>query len=263
MSNVSKIKNIDKLYGNHKVYSPDGEFMFMGNNKKVNWYLNKGLAIVISEENDVGGKDVQLLFEPNGTGHSEDDPYYLKPKENMCVVSGCLELTELTKHHVIPYCFRKHFPLEFKDRSSHDIVLLTREVHYDYENNYATSFKNELAIEYGVPTHEEYSASVSRSNPARSTASTLLSHSDKIPIDKVLDLMIKFETKTGIKATRWNMEEYLKNTELNRPDPWGKLIVEKVDDIQRFAERWRQHFLDSMKPQYMPKGWSVKRSITK
>jgi hypothetical protein len=255
MENSCTTKNIDKLYGNHKVFSPDGEFMFMGNNKKVNWYLNKGLAKIILDVNDVGGKNIQLLFTPNGTGHDDDDPYYLKP------VSGCNILTELTKHHVIPYCFRKHFPLEFKDRSSHDIVLLTREVHYDYENNYATQFKNELAVEYGVETHEEYSASASRSNPARATASTLINYSKQMPIENVLELMIRFEDQTGLEAKRWIMEQYLVDSIQNRPDPWGKLVVDKIEDIQSFSERWRQHFLDSMNPQHMPNGWSVTRDI--
>ena len=261
MNDTGRTKNIDKLYGNHRIFSPDGDFMFMGNNKKVNWYLKKELAIVIVEVNDVGGKDIQLLFEPNGKGHSDDDPYYLKPKKNICVVSGCTILTELTKHHVVPYCFRKHFPLVFKDRSSHDIVLLTREVHYDYENNYATQFKNELAIEYGVETHEEYSASTSRSNPARATASTLLSYSKQMPIENVLELMIRFEEQTGLEAKRWVMEQYLVDSIANRPDPWGKLVVDKIDDIQAFSERWRQHFIDSMNPQYMPNGWSITRDI--
>ncbi len=256
------IKNLDKLYGNHKIFSPDGDFMFMGNTKKINWYLDKGLAETIKTDDD-GGIHIKLSFTPNGLGHDVDDPYYLTSKENICVVTGDNTLTSLTKHHVIPYCFRKHFELRFKDRSSHDVVLITRKQHYIYENKFAMELKNEIAIELGVPTHDEYSATVNSGNPARSIANTLIQHHNKIPMKPLLDLMIRFEDLTDIKCTMDNIVEYVKECNSIIPIPWGKLIVDEITDIQEFSERWRQHFVDSMNPNFMPDGWDIKRNIDK
>lgn len=256
-------KNLDKLYGNHKIFSPNGEFMFMGNKKKINWYLKKDLAEIINTESD-GSIHIKLNFIPNGLGHDDNDPYYLTPKENICVVSGDDDITYLTKHHIIPYCFRKHFDLLFKDRSSHDVVLITRKYHYIYENDFATTLKNEIAEELGIPTIEKYSATTNNhNNPAKSIAKTLISHHKKMPLKALLDLMIKFEDLTNIKCTMDNIEKYVKKCDNKTHIPWGKLVVDKITDFQAFSERWRQHFIDSMNPQYMPSGWDIKRKIDK
>ena len=40
----------------------------------------------------------------------------------------------------------------------------------------------------------------------------------------------------------------------------GYHVVSKLDDhekIVEFVRMWRQHFVDTMKPQFMPLGWSI------
>jgi hypothetical protein len=42
--------------------------------------------------------------------------------------------------------------------------------------------------------------------------------------------------------------------------PHGKLVirhVKKHEGLYEFQKRWRQHFLNTMKPQYLPTNWSV------
>ena len=40
----------------------------------------------------------------------------------------------------------------------------------------------------------------------------------------------------------------------------GYHLVQKLDThekLEAFVRRWRQHFLDTMNPEYMPIGWNV------
>ena len=40
-----------------------------------------------------------------------------------------------------------------------------------------------------------------------------------------------------------------------------RYVMEKMEDgLVAFERLWRQHFLDSMKPNFLPKGWSVEHS---
>jgi len=135
-----KRKNI--IYGNCKVFSPQDELMFLCLEKKAKWYLDRGLAIIVKED----PLEIKLTFQPNGKGHTFNSAYYLAKKENKCVVCGETDIKELTKHHVVPSEYVKHFPLEVKSRSSHDIVAICQKCHYDYENNHAQKLKMMLLI---------------------------------------------------------------------------------------------------------------------
>ena len=40
-----------------------------------------------------------------------------------------------------------------------------------------------------------------------------------------------------------------------------RYVMEQMDGgLVAFERLWRQHFLDTMKPQFLPKGWSVEHS---
>jgi len=262
----SKTTNLDKLYGNNKVFAPSGELMFLGSKKKINWYLKNNLADVI----EVEGKNthIKLNFVPKDIGHSKNglDPYYLAKKLNICVVSGSSDGTYLTKHHIIPYCFRKWFPEEYKSRSSHDIVLITRDLHHQYENKYADDFKNEIGIEYGVGSLKDCGKINAAKSFNKGLAHTIINQHKNMPMDKLLNMMIRFETNTNIKPTIWNLKDYIisYNIEANKnrkTNDWGKFVVEKITDLQEFSEIWRQHFIDSMSPKHMPDGWRINRGI--
>jgi hypothetical protein len=92
-----------KLYDNCEIYSPDDKLLGHCNYDKFNWYLKKGLADLIEE------KKLRLKFIPKDW---KDYPPSLVKKENICV--NCRTTEDLTKHHVIPRCYIKHFPLDIK-----------------------------------------------------------------------------------------------------------------------------------------------------
>src|SRR5271154_4010708 len=98
------------MYDNCRLYGPDGLFMAFCDKKRFNWYLKKGLA------NQIDDKSIQLNFSPKGTGCSERGQYLKTPRQSICVVCGTDK--DLTKHHVVPTRFRKHFPVEIKSHAS-------------------------------------------------------------------------------------------------------------------------------------------------
>ena len=98
------------MYQNLKTYSPDGDLMFLANKKKINWYLDRGLAVKIDDSS------IKLTFEPKGSG---EKIIPLIDRENICVVCGTID--DLTHHHVVPTVIKKRLPLEYREHSSYDV----------------------------------------------------------------------------------------------------------------------------------------------
>lgn len=79
------------VYENCRMIAPDGEVLSNCDSKKIQWYLDKDLAEIVSEN----PLTIRLNFEPNGrTGSSKplkdlyDDHFYTVARENKCVVCG-------------------------------------------------------------------------------------------------------------------------------------------------------------------------------
>ena len=81
-----------------------------------------------------------------------DDQYYQQKLENVCVCCGTTEY--LTRHHVIPYMYRKYLHGKFKDNNHHDVLPMCYECHRKYELE-ADDFKLQLAYQYHVPINLE------------------------------------------------------------------------------------------------------------
>ena len=104
------------IYGNCKILAPDGKLMCRCLEKRVNWYLNRHLAQIV--DNDP--LTIQLNFKPSGNGSTHQDLKTIR--ENICVVCGDNNLSHLTKHHTIPYEYRRYFPDELKSHNSIYVV---------------------------------------------------------------------------------------------------------------------------------------------
>jgi hypothetical protein len=250
------------LYGNNSIYYQD-ILLFRTNDKRANWYLSRDLAEIVQEDPD-GGKKIRLKFQPKGLGNSED-PFYIEKKKNVCVVCGDNIVENLTKHHVVPSVYRKNFPLEYKDRSSHDVVLMCKKHHYEYEE-YALEFKNILAEEFGVPTLSKssmvfYDTNIKR---AKGIAFALTNYRKQMPKDRIEALCNEFEYITSLKAIKKNFNRISKSSlgYSTKEIEHGKAMVDKITNYQNFVERWRQHFLDYAKPQYLSEHWSVTKIVS-
>lgn len=248
-------KRTNVIYGNCLVRSPDGSDMFRCIKKKANWYLNRDLAILISKTPLI----IQLTFQPNGQGH-KNDLYGLSKKENKCVVCGTYDLSVLTKHHIVPYEYRTHFPLEVKEHSSHDVVSICDKHHTEYEKIFAKKLKTNLAEIYDAPlgiTKKDKELDV-----MYSYARAIIKHGEKMGEERIIEMkeyiqsfhekIIDGDIILELAKTN-NKKNYIKHSEI---------IYENIKhDIQSFVELWRNHFITSMIPKFMPVGWEIKRKV--
>ena len=241
-----------KIYGNCQVLSPGGILMFRCDEKKLNWYLKRNLAELIEGE----PRTIRLLFEPNGLGNHNKN-YGLTKMENKCVCCGTTEF--LTRHHVVPFCYRQHFPIEIKSHNFHDVLSMCIDCHENYE---VESFKHKkyLAEVYSAPINGEI---IDNKNilKIRRFASGILSNSD-IPTYRVDEMKLKIKSFFGIKRLSRKRLEKISNIEVKvYTRTHGEIVVSKLDDIQSFIQMWREHFLNNIECKYLPENWSIKNEL--
>jgi len=242
------------IYHNYTVLSPDGIEMFRCDKKKFNWYLKKGLAIQIDED------AIRLLFEPKGLGWAGEH-FYLQDRENKCCVCG--KEHDLTKHHVVPYCYRRYMPVYIKENNYFDVLPVCVDCHSEYEK-IAQNKKKELANRYEAPLE-----GINNLNESKSLkhARTLKQHGSKIPEARRKQMIGSIAEELGI--TEQELEKVINhditcnniswNKEATNFKSHGEIVISKIPCIQSFFEEWRTHFVESMKPKHLPKNWEIER----
>ena len=166
---------------------------------------NRGLADRVSEDPPT----IQLRF-MHKTGDQDRgvDEYYLHSKENKCV--SCGETGHYLRYRVVPACYRRNFPVQWKSHRSHDIVLLCVDCHH-VAHRAAEMVKKELSREYGVPLFpprvkpEEVGGNVVNVHPynVRRAAVALKVHGQKLPeqrrkqLQQTVRLFLKGEQTDG------------------------------------------------------------------
>lgn len=285
MGQVLKLGGKNLNSENWKVYHPNGKHMFTCAEKKANWYLdNRDSKTGEKLAKIIGDYEIQLTFSPKGSGYKKGEVFGLSGREMRCVVNG--EIDGLQRHHIVPYCYRSHFPTEYKSKNHHDVVLITHKYHEEYEKK-ATKFKNELAHIYGVKTLNECNVKYTKllSNFSNSNIKNVsLLHSlftsyGKMPQETINKYLYYVADNIGIsrdQISKYNYiqlyklytilkDEYdkkfeeLKNSNKDEYDH-GYHVVKQLkthEDIEVFVRIWRKHFIETMKPKYMPDGWSV------
>lgn len=269
---------------NWKVYHPNGKHMFTCGERKAEWYLEKIGDNGIPLAKKIGDYEIQFNFEPKGTGYKDGDVFGLAGREMRCVVDG--ENEGLQRHHIVPYCYRSHFPTEYKSKNHHDVVLITYKYHEQYEVE-ATKFKNEVAKMYDIKTLNELNLEYTKvlcsfSNTKVKTVSKLYSifgSYGKIPQDVVNSNLMFVADQIGIPRKKIVKFTYIQLYALylemkkiyqnefdnlkirNRKEfDHGYHLMKKLDThekIEDFVKMWRAHFIQTMKPKYMPEGWSI------
>ena len=244
----------DRGYGNFKVYSPDNILMFHTNKRRLNFYLKNDLIDQISE------REYRLKFKPNGNGYSDlnRNPLLLIERQNRCVCSGETNLEVLTRHHIVPSVFRRHFPEERKSNNFLFVVQLTRDLHNQYTIE-EHKFYDVIAKEFQVPFIKDTTDKFKERYTGVRYARTLLKHGHKIPYEKFLILKSKFEELTGMIATDFDSLQSLLDAYIQQEGEFrkveynfGKLVVSKITDFDAFEMKWLTHFIDTMKPKFLP-----------
>lgn len=112
--------------------------------KKADWYIAKGLAVLVKEE----PYTVRLIFEPSGRATGNVGDFDKQLKVNQCVVCGHDE--SYIRKYVVPREYRKYFPVIMKSHTSHDVLLLCTPCH-KRSSNYDLDLRQKLAEECNAP----------------------------------------------------------------------------------------------------------------
>jgi len=245
-----------KIFDNCLIQAPDGVNLSRCGKRKAHWYLDRGLAEIVADD----PLTIRLRFEPSGRRGLED-PLLLEGKPNICVVCGTPY--DLTRHHIIPYCFIKHMQLECKADIIRDIFPLCEPCHNEYEKHSA-ELRKEIAEEVGIDFSGLPPEKARDYRSATGAASALLNYSEQIPEDKKDFLLAQIKRFLG-KATICEHDLHhltkLKIEDVPGYVNFSKLIAENVTDYNTFAIKWREHFIRTMKPKHMPDAWKVDRKI--
>jgi hypothetical protein len=245
-----------KRYGNCRVYSPEGKLMFLCNRTRIDWYLKRDLLVITQTTPHI---EARLKFQPNGLGYADHDEIYFNPRIDMCVSCGTKDFDSLTRHHIVPTCYRKWMSEEYKSHNCYDVVKMCRTCHDAYEIE-AQALKFKIADDLGVDIFKR----VTRLSTIKGYANTLQHHLHKLPDDVFIKM---YNT----------ISEYLKKEHINESDlerlanmkyeqdpyykTWGLECLEKIDNIDEFIMMWRKHFIDVVAPKYMPDGWCIRKGM--
>ncbi|XP_068948260.1 exonuclease 3'-5' domain-containing protein 2-like isoform X3 [Petaurus breviceps papuanus] len=174
------------------------------------------------------------------------------------------------RKNVVPREYRRHFPIQMKDHNSHDVLLLCTSCHA-ISNYYDNNLRQQLAEECGAPIGSEEGLRFLEDpfrRQVRSGARALL-NAKNLPAYRKEELLqgIKEFFKTEIVTdlilkeaasleTRIANESYVSHAlKVVQCHAKGGL-----SSLMQLECRWRQHFLDSMKPRHLPQQWSVNHS---
>lgn len=251
-------------YNSAAVYHKTGHFMFYCDQRRAKWYLKKGLGEIVYQ--DQSRLEIKLNFETAGPG--PNDEFSSHEILQRCVVCGSVE--NLTKHHVVPTCYRKFFPIEYKSRINHDVVIICENHHHIYED-FANILKDRLADKYDIPNLQQCSQMQSpTANPLlkklSSTKSLCVAYLNDLNKRKEINQKVVEKLNSlNIDVNTDDVAQIIKDTDnqietiksVSSTIDHGEMLVSKLEDIDKFIRYWRKHFLSIMKPKFMPKGWSV------
>lgn len=259
---LTGLNKTDKKYANIKVYHPDGTLMFRCSQRRLDFYLGKNLVDKIEDNS------YKLNFIPKGYG-KHDVPYEISEKTTHCVVCGTKE--NLSQHHVIPSCFKKFFPDEFKKHNSYDVLFTCVDCHHKYEFA-ANEFKAQLFDRADLSKYND----CQKSNLGMNFfAKSLLKHKDKMPAEKVrlfeqkLSSFYNMEVSSLTNEFLANLieENFKKYRKANKKITENRniLAVKKFfnkEDLTRedyidFIIAWRRHFVEHAKPKHLSPYWEV------
>jgi len=277
-SNILKLGSKNLNAENWEVYHPNGTHMFTCGERKATWYLERNLAV-----RTANGK-IMLTFTPKGNGFETNEIFGKSIREAICVVTGVED--ELQRHHIVPYCYRTYFPEQFKSKNHHDVVLINHEKHSEYEQQ-ATKYKDIIAREFDVKTIDELNIEYTSKlreigkpnaillNNIHSLFKTYGRVSDEMKLNKLQQIAdttdLSFNTVCNYSYVQLYKMYLLLNEEHNKElydfkqthrqqYDHGYHVIQKLDSdekIMNFVKLWRTHFIETMKPKFMPIGWSI------
>ncbi len=246
----------DKIYDNCSIYSPDGVLMCHCSRRRIKFYLKNNLADKLDDDK------IKLKFNPKGLGHDKEHPYLLDLKKNQCVVCGTN--SNLTRHHVVPKCFRNYIQQKFHKRFGHyDILLVCSTCHSFYDENHQKQFIQKLFNDNKIKIEKKWLFDKEISKVS-SSAFALVKYETSIPQDRRehMENRIKAFFNVNVLTNDIIMEAMGLNAHIqnkNWESPY-KQLLEKYD-LHDFFILWREHFVKTMKPQFLLKTWEINAKL--
>eukprot|EP00439_Symbiodinium_sp_Y106_P019975 s5423_g2.t1 len=270
------------LYGGIKLLSPKGLHLANVSHAKAAWYVKMGLAHNVEGTSEEVLSTVKLNFEPKGVGHA-GDAFYLQVMENQCV--GCGAKDHLVRFSIVPHVFRALLPRRFKEHSSHDIVLLCHSC-YIPASTASQNRRQRLLTDAGQRDASAPGAKgrfrVDECKLRARGAAAALRHAlpNEVREEKEAILRDFLGKRPGEALLKEEVEQIrvldVKEAVEGYVSPevacatHFRITEACTDDAEssearcfQFVLDWRQTFLDSVKPQYLPEGWDLHRSIRK
>jgi len=254
------------LYHNCLLQAPDGQVLCTSDVKKAMWYINKGIGYKVCDD----PLTVRLKFEPSGRPEGKAGEYYLSVKPNVCVVCGKDE--SFSRKSVVPHEYRKYFPAVMKDHQSHDVLLLCIACHQK-SNYYDLDVRRHLAELCNAPIGSESSVKI-RANfelkKVKSAGRALKMQLDNkdpsktIPADRMKELEFVLKEHYDVEVITEDIIESASNCDFKEENddyvPHSRAVVQyylENGGLLQLEVMWRKHFLDKMKPKFLPPLWSV------
>ncbi|XP_065344080.1 exonuclease 3'-5' domain-containing protein 2 [Cloeon dipterum] len=263
------------VYDNCMLLAPDGEILAACQRSKAEWYVSSGLAEVVENVDNQATLTVRLLFEPKVRSGKDGRNYYATLKRNICVVCGSDKQDSLVKRCIVPREYKIHFPDRDKDHKSHDVLVLCVHCNVVLDSK-QSNLRKSLAEMCNAPiVSKGYSPFIDdpKLNKVRSAGRALSKPADhvaKIPQPKILELRGIIAEHFQILETELTDQHILEARNINSSLINGDYKSHGSQVVKYFEEReakdgglfklekvWRSHFLQQMKPQFMPELWSI------
>ncbi|EAT35135.1 AAEL012690-PA [Aedes aegypti] len=254
------------LYDNCLMQAPDGELLCTCDRKKAEWYVIKELAEIVTDQPTY---TIRLKFEPKGRAVGDVGKYYQMAKENKCVVCGAKD--SYIRKNVVPRDYRRHFPLVMKEHISHDVLLLCAPCHRTsnmHDENMRLSLSSRCSAPFSTQDNPKQIC-VEDMSDLRKAARALVYCAGKIPEERQKAIRKKIQKllSPGTELTAELLEHYA-NINVAIPNENYCAHGEKVVDhfkqtpggLSELEKMWREHFLQTMKPKYLPDLWSVEHN---
>ncbi|RJR10269.1 hypothetical protein C4588_03665 [Candidatus Parcubacteria bacterium] len=245
----------DRVYDNCKMYDPDNVLIAYIPEKRARWYLKKNLAILLEE----APLAIKLTFIPK---RSE---LRTGIRENICVVCGVTQ--NLTRHHTVPDTIRKHLPMQYKSKVSHDILAVCAACHSQYESQV-----NKLQLTQ-IPLVREAAKVSSRLQQIARYFNSLDGYLEVIPEnrikrihERISKLLVGLPDYTyqlfpfiiGFNPSEHNLTlEQLGELQESHKAITKHLVERDITNIPEFIFSCRQQFVDLMNPQHLPEDWDI------
>ncbi|CAL4069565.1 unnamed protein product, partial [Meganyctiphanes norvegica] len=264
---ANKAKTIDEnsatrktlLYHNCKLLASDNLPLWTINPNRAKWYVEKGLGTIVTEEPLV----VKLNFEPSELPETErcDGQFYLQKRPNICVVCG--KDDSLIRKNIVPVEYRKCFPDILKTHRSHDVVLLCLKCHQlsSMRDNFLRQcLAEECDVQMGASSDQTHIVDQNLKN-IRNAGGTLLKIGSKLPSKRVAELEQVLKEYYNCDIVTNDLMKNASKLEIkdDNYEPHGLQIYKAYEKIgiTKLERRWREYFLSSMNPTFMPVFWSI------